>query len=126
MTNINPIKFGLTASQFGKKEVNEDLTKTAEKNQTAQLGAKKQLNSNEVLGFLAAQNADMMPAKTTKTVEVSKYVTPEQASRIESFMKGFENDFNELSGAAMAEFPDMTEEAAGSVALAYINSAYAQ
>lgn len=123
MTNINPIKFGVTGSYLPKKEEKQDLVKNSEKT-NVQPQAKKSVDSNEVLGFLAAQNADLVPAKTKKTVDVSKYVTPEQAERISGFIKGFEKDYDEISEAAVKEFPDLTESAAGSIALAYINASY--
>lgn len=125
MTNINPIRFGIGANQYFKQEGKEDLAKSAEKNTKAAPEAKKSIESGEVLGFMAAQNADLMPAKAKKTIEVSKYVTPEQAARIENFMKGFEADFKEASDIALNEFPDITQETVDGIALAYINSSYA-
>lgn len=124
MTNINPIKFGVAGNQYFKQDNKEDLAKTSDKQAKAAPEAQKSLESNAVLGFLAAQNADILPAKTKKTVEVSKYVTPEQSSRIEEFMKSFEADFNEVSEIALNEFPDLSQEAARDLALAYINTAY--
>ena len=59
-----------------------------------------------------------------KTVDVNKYVNAEQMARIESFMKGFEADFDEVSATALNEFPDITQEAASNIALAYINQTY--
>lgn len=123
MTNINPIQFGITGNYFIKKEEKQDLTTKSEKT-NVNPDANKNIDSNEVLGYLAAKNADLVPAKTKRTVDVSKYVTQEQANRIAGFMQGFEEDFNEVSSAAIEEFPDLTESAAGSIALAYINASY--
>lgn len=123
MTNINPIKFGIAGNQYFKQEEKEDL-KGAEKNTKSAPDTNKKMESAEVLGFLAAQNADLMPAKAKKTIEVSKYVTPEQQARIAEFMKGFEADFEETAATAKGEFADLTQEAADTIALAYINSKY--
>lgn len=124
MTNINPIRFGIAGNSYYKNENKEDLAKNTDKNQKAAPEAKKSLESNTVLGFMAAQNTDLVPAKQTKKVDVTKYVNAEQASSIESFIKGFEADFNEISQTALNEFPDLSKSAADSIALAYINSAY--
>ncbi len=124
MSNINPLKFGVTGNQYFKQETKEDLSKHTEKETKTQQN-NKQVNSNEVFGFLAAQNADLIPVRTQKTVEVSKYVTPEQEARIADFMKGFESDFNEAFNIAAEEFPEISEKAAGDIALAYINASYA-
>ena len=124
MTNINPIKFGVAGSQYFKKEAKEDLTNKQDKNLNSQTEAKKNVDSKEVLGYLAAQNTDLVPSKATRTIDVKKYVTAEQAARIENFVKGFETDFDEISQAALNEFPDLTGAAADGIALAYINASY--
>ena len=124
MSNINPLKFGVSGNQYFRQETKEDLSKNTEKESQTQQ-SKKQIGSNEVFGFLAAQNADLIPVKTQKTVEVSKYVTPEQEARIADFMKGFEADFEEAFNIATDEFPEISERAAGNIALAYINASYA-
>lgn len=123
MTNINPIQFGITGNYYVKKEEKQDLTANQEK-VNVNPEAKRNIDSSEVLGYMAARNADLVPAKAKRTVDVSKYVTSEQANRIAGFMQGFEKDYNEFSTVAMEEFPDMTESAAGSIALAYINASY--
>ena len=122
MTNINPIQFGITGSQIFRKEGKQETVKEEKAN--LQPEAKKNVDSKEVLGFLASQNADLIPAKVKRTVDVSKYVTPEQAERISGFVKGFENDYDVVSQTAMQEFSDLSESAAGSIALAYINATY--
>ncbi|MCD7779175.1 MAG: hypothetical protein LUH05_00695 [Candidatus Gastranaerophilales bacterium] len=123
MSNINPIKFGV-AGQYYKNDSKEDLSKSTEKEQQSTAANQKQVNSSEVLGFMAAQNADMVPVKTQKTVDVSKYVSEDQEARIADFMEGFEADFDEAFNIAAEEFPDLSEEAAVSLALSYINASY--
>lgn len=123
MTNVNPIKFGVSANQYFKNEEKEDLAKTGEKAKKTP-AEQKNVESKEVLGFMAAQNTDIVPAKIKKTVDVSKYVNEEQTQRIKDFIASFEADYNEASEIAMNEFPDLSQEAAGNIALAYINASY--
>ena len=123
MTNINPINLGIGANQYLKQEPKEELAKEAAR-KSAEAAPKKQLGSNEVLGYLAAVNSDLVPAKAQKTVDVSKYVNEDQAARIADFMAAFEADFDEASAIALDEFPDITQETASNIALAYINSTY--
>ena len=122
MSNINPLKFGVTGNQYIQKDLKEDLTQQAKQEGLAESTEKKQLGSNEVFGFLAAQNADLIPVKPTRTYEVSKYVTPEQQARIESFVKGLETSYDEALAITADEFPEISSKAAGEIALAYVNA----
>ncbi len=125
MTNINPIRFGIAGNQYFKQEAKEDLTKGADKEKTNGEKQNKQVDSKEVLGYLAAQNADILPVKAKKTVDVSKYVNAEQSARIEDFMKAFEADYIFASKIAKDEFGDnISDKTAGELALAFINSSY--
>lgn len=124
MSNINPLKFGVTGNQYFKQENQEDLTRSAAKEQPSTEKAEKKLGSNEVLGFMAAQNADLIPVKAQRTLDVSKYVTPEQEARIAEFMQGFQADYDEAFAITADEFPEISENAAGEIALAYINASY--
>lgn len=125
MSNINPIKFGV-AGQYYKNEAKEDLSTNKEKEQQTAQTQQKQVSSNEVLGYLAAQNTDMIPVKAQKTLDVSKYVSEDDEARIAEFMEGFEADFDEAYNIAAGEFPELSQEAAGSIALAYINASYGE
>ena len=100
----------------------KDLTKKSTNETVAENQQKKQFGSNEVFGFLAAQNADLIPVKPTRTYEVSKYVTPEQQARIESFVKGLEASYDEALAITADEFPEISQKAAGEIALAYVNA----
>lgn len=124
MSNINPLKFGVTGNQYFKQESQEDLTRGAAKEQPSTEKTEKKLGSNEVLGFMAAQNADLIPVKAQRTLDVSKYVTPEQEARIAEFMQGFQEDYDEAFAITADEFPEISEKAAGEIALAYINASY--
>jgi hypothetical protein len=123
MTNINRINLGVSAQQLFTKENNEEKAKEAAK-ENKNGDTPKEVAAKDVLGFMAAVNSDLIPTNVKKSVEVAKYVNAEQTARIEDFMKAFEADFDALSEAALDEFPDITQEAASSIALAYINQTY--
>lgn len=124
MSSINPLRFGVTGNQYYKYDSSEESKQSAKKEEKAPEQKQKEVNSNTVFSYLAAQNADIVPASATKTLNVSKYVTPEQEARIADFMKGFEADFDDFTATATDEFPDLSDGAASELALAYINSAY--
>jgi hypothetical protein len=124
MSNINPLKFGVTGNQYIQKDTKEDLAKQTTNESVAEKEQKKQLGSNDVFGFLAAQNADLIPVKPTRTYEVSKYVNAEQEARITSFVKGLEADYEDAFATTTNEFPEISQKAAGEIALAYINASY--
>lgn len=50
-----------------------------------------QVNPNDVLTYMAQSAIVVNPKATTKTYDVSKYVTPEQAARIAGLMSDFED-----------------------------------
>ncbi len=125
MTNINPIKFGVTgANQYRVSDATDNSKRKDTQNKQAK--EDNQMSSNDVLNFMSAQNADLLPVKSQKTVDVSKYVSKEQEARIAEFMKGFEADFDKVYDIASNEFPDLSDKAAGDISLAYINSAYSE
>lgn len=122
-SNINPINLGVNSNYF-KKENNEDLTKGTKNESQSTDANKNQLNSNDVLSFLAAQNADVVPVKAQKTLDVSKYVTSEQEARIADFMKGFEADYDAALNLTKEEFPDLSDGAASTIALNFLDETY--
>lgn len=122
MTNINPFKFGVTGNQYIQKESKEDLLKQNANEPVPEKQVQKQIGSNEIMGFLAAQNADLIPVKPTRTYEVSKYVTPEQEARIAGFIQGLEASYNEALAITADEFPEISGKAAEEIALAYVNA----
>lgn len=122
MSNINPLKFGVTGNQYIQKDAKEDLTKQTKQEGLAENQEKKQIGSNEVFGFLAAQNADLIPVKPTRTYEVSKYVNAEQQARIENFVKGLEASYDGALAITADEFPEISQKAAEEIALAYVNA----
>ncbi len=121
--NINPLRFGITENKYVIKDKNDELNK---KSTEGKQGEKqnKEVDSKEVLGYLAAQNLDMVPLQAKKNVDVSKYVSSEQEARIAEFMKGFEADYDEAFSIAKNEFPEVSDKLAGDLALSYINASY--
>jgi hypothetical protein len=120
--NINPVKLGITSNQFVVKEKQEEQKKNL--NQEKQAEDKKQVDSKEVLGYMAAQGLDMVPVRTQKTLDVSKYVNDEQEARIADFMKDFEANYDEAFAIAADEFPGISDDLANDLALSYINASY--
>ena len=104
-------------NEDGKKEEKnaQQKGKEAEENN-------KQLNPSDVLGIMAAQNADKKI--NIEKVSEKNNVTNESKARIEESVKSFEEIYNRALAIAMEEFPDLSEEAASQVALAYIDAAY--
>ena len=120
MTNINPIRFGITGyNRPEEKQVIQEKPEQKKENRKEH----KQVGQEEVLSFLSMQNVDVIP-KSSKTFNVSNYVTEEQEARIAEFMKGFEADFDNASAIAKEEFPGIEQRTADNIALAYINATY--
>lgn len=69
---------------------NETEVKEEVKNQQS-TNDKPQVSANDVLSFMANQAISVNPKAVSKTYDVSKYVSPEQAERIAGFMASFEN-----------------------------------
>lgn len=89
--NINPININSQAikyAQLNQPEKKDESIKDAPKGHQPAVD-KKDVPAGDVLSYMAAQSVDVQP-KVKKTVDVSKYVTPEQAQRIAGFVQGFE------------------------------------
>ncbi|MBQ9246108.1 hypothetical protein IJ182_07570 [bacterium] len=122
--NISRIGGAYFNTDYKVKEEKEQQ-KNPQQETDAKEKQQKQLSSQEVLGFLAAQNADMVPAaRVQKTVNVAKYVNEEQEARIADFMKDFEANFDEAYEIAGEEFPEISDKLKSDLALAYINASY--
>lgn len=106
--NINPININSQAINFaGLKAKEKEAGKTAEEEKNpAPAPSEKNLNAADVLGFMAAQSVDVQPKKAEKVLDVSKYVTPEQAERIAGFIHGFESEVEKGLKAFDSEFPN--------------------
>lgn len=120
--NINRLGFNIAGYNYARQE--EAAAQSApEKKAEAEKNDKKQLGANDVLNYMAAANTDLIPVKAQRTVDVNKYVSPEQAERISQFVKGFEANFDEAANTAVNEF-GVSEKVANEIALAYINASY--
>lgn len=104
--NINPININSHLVNYVKlkEEKKEGLEKDATKGRAAQV-EKKEIPATDVLSFMAAQSIDVQPA-VKKTIDVSKYVTPEQAERIAGFVQGFEKEVEKGLLSFGKEFPN--------------------
>lgn len=122
MAEINPLRFGVTGNNYLPNETKEKLPAKSDEQTQKPQEDHKQVSSGDVLSYMAGFGKDLVPAKTTRTYNVSKYVTPEQEARIASSMANFEAGFDDAYAAAIAEFPEISEEAASEIALAYVNS----
>ncbi len=104
--NINPININTQAikyAQLSHPEKKEDAIKDASKESKPAIG-QKEVPASDVLSYMAAQSVDVQP-KVKKTVDVSKYVTPEQAQRIAGFVQGFEKEVEKGLLNFNKEFP---------------------
>lgn len=106
--NINPININSQSIAFsGMKSKEKEAEKKAEEEKSSTPApATKNLEAADVLGFMAAQSVDVQPKRAEKTLDVSKYVTPEQAERIAGFIRGFESEVENGLKAFDAEFPN--------------------
>jgi hypothetical protein len=120
--NISRIGNTYFKPDFKVKE-DKEQNKNAKQEEKQTEEGKKQVDSKEVLSYLAAQNIDMVPVKKAeKALDVTKYVSGNQQASIEEIMDAFEANFSKALDIAKDEFPGISEETATELALAYINS----
>ena len=81
--------------------------------------AKAPVLADDVLTYMANQ-ALGVNVSAPKTYNVSKYVTPEQAERIASFVAGFEDEVVKVLGAIEAEGLRLPEDKKYEIAAAMI------
>lgn len=90
--NINPINIGSRGINFHqprKEETEKNLA--TEKEVTQQPNISKELSADDILNHLSASSMAMKPV-VKKSLDISKYVTPEQAERIAGFVTSFEGE----------------------------------
>ena len=63
----------------------------------------KQVAAGDVLDFMNTQAASVRPVENPRVLNISKYVTPEQAARIGGFISQFENAVADGLNAIEAE-----------------------
>ena len=105
--NINPININSQAINYSKisqYEKKDGAVKDSPKEQHSVID-KKEVPASDVLSYMAAQSVDVQPQKVKKTLDVSKYVTPEQAQRIAGFVQGFESEVEKGLIEFDKEFP---------------------
>ena len=76
----------------------------------------------DVLAYMANSAVIVNPKATTKTYDVAKYVTPEQAARIAGFVTSFEDKVAEglIAINEMEEFSGLSESAKYEIAAAMV------
>lgn len=84
-------------------------------------GEKKSVSADSVLSFMAQSAVSVTPS-TTKVIDPSKYVDKESEARIAGFMASFEDIVATNLSAITAEFPEMSEGAKQSLALAQVKA----
>ena len=119
---IRKLNFNITGYNYTRQDENAAKSAPEQKEKPIERNQGK-ISGSDVLNFMAMANADMIPVKTQKVVDVNKYVTTEQKSRIADFMKNFEADYDNAVQTAKDEF-GVSEKVAGEIGLAYINSKY--
>ena len=88
--NVNRIQMN-TGMQLGKVgEKPEEKAKQKEDNKP-QVEKQPQVSAEETLKFMDAQAVTVRPVEKARVLNISKYVTPEQAQRICGFISQFED-----------------------------------
>ena len=126
MSSINPLRFGVAGNQYLKQDVANESKQSKAREENTSRKEEKNIDSNSVFNYMAAQNADIVPSASKKTINVSKYVNPEQEARIADFMKSFESDYEAAYEITEEEFQGLSETAISGLALSYLDSAYEQ
>lgn len=72
----------------------------------------KKVDAGEVLDFMNTQAVSVRPVETPRVLNISKYVTPEQAARIGGFISQFENTVAEGLKAIEAELGNAIPDSA--------------
>lgn len=123
MSSINPINVNTQgiAGAYGYMAKSAKEDKEATENEAAAAGSQKSsVSADEVLSFMAQSAVSVKPATTS--VDPTKYVDSESADRIAGFMAQFEGIVANNLSAISEEFPNMSEGAKQTLALAQVNS----
>ena len=119
MTSINPINVNTqgVGGSYGYGAKPKAEKKEAEEAKPGVGGNKPQLSADDVLSFMAQSAAVAVP----KPIDPSKYVDKESEKRIARFMAGFEDIVATNLSAISKEFPNMSDGAKQSLALAQVD-----
>lgn len=116
--NVNSQGIGNTYGYGPKPKAEGKETKEAQVNVG---GEKKSVSADSVLSFMAQSAVSVTPS-TTKVIDPSKYVDKESEARIAGFMASFEDVVAKNLSAITAEFPEMSDGAKQSLALAQVKA----
>ena len=119
---IDPLKFNYI--RYGHLERENKGEETAAEQQQTQ-GATPQperaeVPSDKVLEFMAQASYNQAPK--VKPLDVSKYVTPEQAERIAGFVRDFQKSVGKTMEAVNSEFPNLDDSAKMALAVDLFNA----
>ena len=119
---IDPLKFNYI--RYGHLEnENKSEEKAAEQQQTQganQNIERKEVPSDKVFEFMAQASYAQTPQ--VKPLDVSKYVTPEQAERIAGFVREYQKSVDKTMEAVEVEFPNLNDSAKMALAVDLFNS----
>lgn len=87
---INKINSANSSYQLGKIRENQQDKTTKQEESKPQVD-KKEVPADDVLKFMNAQSVTARPVEKPRVLNISKYVTPEQAQRICGFITQFED-----------------------------------
>ena len=112
--SVNPYGNGPKGNETKPEEKQPETT-----NNTPQ---KPQVKPEDVLTYMANSAVVVNPKASTKTYDVSKYVTPEQAARIAGFVTSFEDQVAKglLAINEMEEFEGLSDSAKYEIAAAMV------
>ncbi len=122
MTSINPINVNTQGigSSYGYETPSKAKEKETKEKEISTENQKNPVPADKVLNYMAQSAVGMTTAK--KALDPSKYVDEESAARIAGFMAQFEDIVAENLSAISAEFPEMSESAKQTLALAQIKA----
>ena len=112
--SVNPYGAQAKGSEAKPEEKQPEVKTNTPQNQT--------VKPEDVLAYMANSAVVVNPKATTKTYDVSKYVTPEQAARIAGFITSFEDQVAKglIAINEMEEFEGLSEAAKYEIAAAMV------
>ncbi|MCD7878501.1 MAG: hypothetical protein LUG16_01050 [Candidatus Gastranaerophilales bacterium] len=120
MSNVNGIQLGVYGSNsYFTQQEKEDLTQTSKKEANTENTPNRQMESSEILGYMAAQSAAFVPVQ--KPLDVSQYVSAEEEERIAASMEKFVATEEAVHSSVKNEDLGLSDEAETEISLAYMN-----
>jgi len=119
---IDPLKFNYI--RYGHFERENKGEETAAEQQQAQSTnsspERREIPSEQILEYLAQANYSQAPK--VKPLDVSQYVTPEQAKRIADSVRGYQQVIGKTMDAVESEFPNLDDSAKMALAVELFNN----